>query len=311
MRRDNLERLSSPAARRMADDYLSQAGDDADASDVDLVEALDRSFAEALSAYDPDAVTARFLSLRFSGDRVNGRLPERIVEEVLAAFRKELSAAMPSASQADLQLDLVGFSRGSAVLHLAPAPVPAEPADEGSQLALPMADPVDSAVRSVADLHDAAEGQQDMRRFADRTDLLHAFVALTDALERHDVDLDVIWRSSSGTSRRATLTELGRAHVRRNLERRESVDQRFFTGRVVELNINGSFSLKLGVAKNSPRIDVDVNSEERLLSLGLGLGETITVTVSRAVEHTNLGITSKSRYSLLSVDSRFTSVDGP
>jgi hypothetical protein len=250
----------------MAADYLNQAGDDADASDVDLVEALDRSFVEALSAYDPDVVTARFLSLRFSGDRFDGRLPERIVEEVLAAFRRELAGAMPSASSADLQLDLVGFSRGSAVLHLAPAPVPAESADTGSQPALLTADPVDSAVRAVADLHDAAEGQQDMRRFADRTDLLHAFVA-------------------------------------------QSVDQRSFTGRVVELNINGSFSLKLGTAKNSPRIDIDATNEERLLSLGLRLGETITVTVSRAVEHTDLGITSKGRYSLLSVDSNSTSVD--
>ncbi|MBL7487279.1 hypothetical protein I6A60_00090 [Frankia sp. AgB1.9] len=288
----------------MAADYLDQSGDGVDASDVDLVEALDRSFVEALSAYDPDAAAARFLSLRFSGDGVDGRLPERIVEEVLAAFRRELAGAVPSASPADLQLDLVGFSRGSAVLHLAPAPVLSEPADRGGQPALLAADPVDSAVRSVADLHDAAEGQQDMRRFADRTDLLHAFVALTDALERHGVDLDVIWRSAAGTGRRATLTKLGRAHVRRNLERREAVDQYSFTGRVVELNINGSFSLKLGVARNSTRVEVDANGEERLLALGLRLGETITVTVLRAVEHTNLGIASKGRYTLLVVDSR-------
>jgi hypothetical protein len=143
-----------------------------------------------------------------------------------------------------------------------------------------------------------------MRHFAEKSDLLHAFIALTDALERHDVNLEVIWRSSTGSRRQTILTRLGRTHVRRNLERRESVDQLSLTGRVVELNINGSFSLKLGTARNSQRIEIDTNGEERLLGLGLRLGETVSVTVSRTVEHNDLGITTKRRYSLLTVASR-------
>jgi len=64
---------------------------------------------------------------------------------------------------------------------------------------------------------------------------------------------------------------------------------------------------RLLVVDDEPNIDTD--GEEHLLGLGLRLGETITVTVSRAIEHTDLGITPKSRYSLLSVDLRSVGVD--
>ena len=303
MRREDIDRFLTPSARRAAEEFLHEVDESRESDDFDLAEVLDRNLAEAMTAYDPDAAVARFLSLRFLGEKIDGRLPEQIIEEVLPAFRKELAGAAPTSSQADLQLDLVGFSRGSAILHLAPAKsanIPARDLDSQQSLAS-AADHIDKAVGVVAELHDAAESGQDMQRFACQGELVKAFILLSDALDRHQVDLDLTWRARSGARRRTRLTRIGRSHVREYLVTRNEEEVRLLSGRVIALNISGSFSLKTGRATNSPRYDINAGGETQLLELNLRLGQTVTVQIRRRTQQDKLGFASKERLELITL----------
>lgn len=304
MSREELERFLTDAGRAEIDRLFSEAEQESD--DFNVAEALDRNLYEALSQYDRAAALSRWLSLRFTGPDTDGRLAEQAVEDVLSALRREITGAASEKSADLLRLDLVGFSRGSAILHLVPAGTVGFDVyeDQGGnrQEALPVEeDQLDDALAIVTELHSAAEQEGDVQRFSGREQLLRGFIALADALDKHDLDMGIVWRSRTGRHRSADLTSHGRRYARQYLDRSEDSDIVTINGRVVELKISGSFDVKASPAPNSTRYTITTEGEESLLGLHLELGQTVTVRVRRHVERNKVGVTFGYRYEYLNM----------
>lgn len=307
MSREELERFLTRDGRRAIDQLFAEpeAGDDV----FDVAEVLDRNLYAAVSDYDPGATLKRWLSLRFTGQRAQGQIDEQAVEDILAALRREITGAVHTKHASKLRLALVGFSQGSAVLHLVPSedpetPPPGEKQDGIQQPELSVAaheDELDVAVGIVTDLHKTAEEEGDVQRFTGQESLLRGFAALTDALDRHGLDMGITWRGATGRHTTAVLTTRGREYARRYLERAEANEILTVTGRIVALNISGSFDVKTGTRKNSPRYTIVTSGEESLLGLGLDLGQTIQVRVRKRTERNRFDVTSSTRYEFMSV----------
>jgi hypothetical protein len=301
--REELERFLTTEGRNAVSRLIQEAEQEGD--DFDVAEALDRNLYDALAEYDRSARLSRWLSLRFTGLRTEGRLAEQAVEDVLGALRREIAGASSTKNAEMLKLDLVGFSRGSAILHLVPAATADIPTDgdaEDGQGTLPVAeDRLDDALSVVAELHAAAEQAGDMQRFSGQEALLRGFAALADALDKHGLDMGMTWRSGTGRRRSAELTSHGREYARQYLDRSQTSDITQVNGRVVELDISGSFDVKVGTAVNSPRYRIATGGEEALLGLRLELGQTVHVRVRRRVLQNKVGVVFGFRYEFLNM----------
>lgn len=307
MSREELERFLTDAGRAEIDRLFSEPEQESD--DFNVAEALDQNLYEALTQYDRSAALSRWISLRFSGPHTDGRLAEQAVEDVLSALRREITGATSEKNTDLLRLDLVGFSRGSAILHLVPAGTVGFDVyeDEGGnrQEALPVEeDQLDDALAVVTELHSAAEHEGDVQRFSGREQLLRGFIALADALDKHDLDMGIVWRSRTGRHRSADLTSHGRQYARQYLDRSEANDIVTINGRVVELKISGSFDIKATPAANSARYTITTEGEDSLLDLHLELGQTVTVRVRRHVERNKVGVIFGYKYEYLNMVGR-------
>lgn len=306
MSREELERFLTKEGRASVERLLAEAEQE---QDFDVAEVLDQNLYDALVHYDVHASLSRWLSLRFSGPRAEGRMSEQALEDVLGALRREIYGANPVRNPDALKLDLVGFSGGSAILYLvpfeAPAAGPTEEEDDSSskQLALgPEAeDQLDHALSVVTELHRAAESQGDVQRFSGQETLLKGFAALADALDKHDLDMGIIWRGRTGRRRSAELTSEGRAYARQYLERADTSEIVTVSGRIVEMNISGSFEIKASPAPNSARYKIVTKGEDSLLGLGLELGRTVRVRARKHTDRNKFDVTFAVRYEFLSL----------
>lgn len=270
--------------------------------DGDLVAAVDRSLVEAMSRWDPGARAGRRLAVRVSGAAVApGRLDSEVSEELLHALRREVAAAAPPGTpDALLRLELTGVGTGSAVLYLEPQQ---DSHEQSADELVQTPDPLDDAVRTVLDLHAAAESENDLGRFATSKDLLRAFDSLTTALDERDLSLGTLWRARTGTVAEAALTRTGRDYARPYLERLQESEEVTLTGRVTVLDIDGGFTLRASAAKNAPRYEVRLPADLALTDLGLTLGTTVSVRVERTVSRARLGLESKPKYVFVAMSS--------
>lgn len=307
MSSSELESFLSAEGRSAVDRFMRQVAQE-ESDDFDVAEVLDRNLYDAVAGYDNRAGLSRWLSLRFTGPRAEGRLAEQAVEDLLGAFRREIIGASPAKSAESLRLDLVGFSHGSAILHLAPAEEagvdPGDGPEEGQQTLTVGVDQIDHALDVVTSLHIAAEDAGDVERFSGQEQLLKGFAALADALDKYDLDMGIIWRGRTGRRRSAELTSRGREYARRFFDRSDTSDVITVTGRIVELAISGSFDIKTGTSVNSPRYKVHTDGEDSLLGLGLQLGQTISARLRRTTEQNRVGITFNIRYEFLGMVGR-------
>lgn len=140
--------------------------------------------------------------MRVAGATVSpGRLDSEFSEALLHALRREVHAAAPAGTPDDVvRLELTGVGAGSAILYLEPAQ-DSRIQTEDELLQAP--DPLDDAVRTVLDLHSAAESQADLGRFAPAKDLLRALTPSRRAW------MSMIWLSAcSGARGPARATRL-------------------------------------------------------------------------------------------------------
>lgn len=303
MSREELDRFLTAEGQRSVDELLADAGQED--GDRDILEALDRNLYDALSNFDVRAGLARWLELRFTGPKAAGRMAESAVSDVLDAFRRELIGASKAKDASSLGLDLVGFTQGSAILHLVPAEAaslaPGDLPEDDQQALAPAEDPIDQALSVITELHVTAETSGDILRFSGQERLLKGFSALNDALDTHDLDMGITWRNRTGVRRSSLLTSSGREFARSYLDRVDSSEIVILSGRVVELNISGTFDIKAGPIATSPRYRVHMESERELLDLRLELGQTISIRARRNVERNKLGVTFNTHYKYLSV----------
>ncbi|HEY9476414.1 MAG TPA: hypothetical protein VIS06_21515 [Mycobacteriales bacterium] len=298
MSRDDLRRFVASAPAEALDEFWAEVDADPVGDNFDLIQMAQTSLYEAMVAYGGGGLP-RALSLRFSGPAVEGRMPQEAVADLLDAFHHEVrGAAAPKTLPQRLQLDLVGFSQGSAVLQLAPRPIP-EPSPAETGVAPPV-DVLDTALRIIVSLHTTAELQQDLRQFSEYVDLIKAFARLSDALDKHGLNFDMTWSARTGERRTASLTRRGREHVRSYLAREEVSEVKEVIGRVTAMDLSGKFSIKTA-GRKSRRYDIQVDGERELLGLHLNLGRTIAVRIHSKQFVTRLGPVGTPTHQLITI----------
>lgn len=260
-------------------------------------EILDRNYYETVSSYDPSARLSRWLNLAVVGDQVRaGSLDINIAEDLLRAFSMELDGAATAQGVTDgPKVELAGVSRGSAILHL--VPTLGEDIPRKDQMPI-VTDRLDEMLERITELHDIAEAEGDLRQFARATALLKGLHELTAALDRYDLELRLQWRSGTGRHRQSALTTRARSHVRRQWEDQTESEVMRVSGRVVSMDIGGTFDVKTTTGKNR-RYVVHVGGEEELLRLRLNLGDMIHITVRVETKVNRLGLTGPLRYNFL------------
>lgn len=261
---------------------------------------LDQHLYAALTEFDPTARMSRWLNLRLSGERATGgRIDIGIAYEIFHAFSQEFAGAAEFNSvKSGISLELAGVSRGSAVLHLVPAAENDAPVPTEGQLDVRV-DPFDEVLSTITELHQTAESQGDLRRFAEHEPLVRGLRSLARTLDSHNLELELRWRSETGLHRNSRLSSSTMQYLRELWEVSLTEKEIPVSGRVVRLDLSGHFSIKAGGARNSKRYDVQVDGEQDLVDLHLELGQTVHAWVTERKKVNHLGMEQAPTYHLL------------
>ncbi|MFG3077192.1 hypothetical protein [Streptomyces sp. NPDC048225] len=282
-----LERNREANARYFADQDSEHLSGDA------YEEELRRHWLEAARHYDPAAQLHEELVVRLRGEAADrGALDFRIGDALLKPLREGVSAA----ARKDVELELTGVSRGSTVLHVRPS-VPEIVSDADEDLPVVDSSIADPAMRDLLKLVDAAEKEQDVRRWER---IVPGLDGMVEALDKFDLSMDMRWFSLDGTVRSSHLTRRGKDYVRslRNIEVQKS--KVGITGRITELRESGLVKIKTGVSRTSSAYEVRVDSEA-LIGMHLELGMTVSFVVEVARKTDRLGRARSTEYRFLRV----------
>lgn len=282
-----MERNREANARYFADQDSEHLSGDA------YEEELRRHWLEAARHYDPAAQLHEELVVRLRGEAADrGALDFRIGDALLKPLREGVSAA----ARKDVELELTGVSRGSTVLHVRPS-VPEIVSDADEDLPVVDSSIADPAMRDLLKLVDAAEKEQDVRRWER---IVPGLDGVVEALDKFDLSMDMRWFSLDGTVRSSHLTRRGKDYVRslRNIEVQKS--KVGITGRITELRESGLVKIKTGVSRTSSAYEVRVDSEA-LIGMHLELGMTVSFVVEVARKTDRLGRARSTEYRFLRV----------
>ncbi|MBP3083719.1 hypothetical protein [Mycolicibacterium fortuitum] len=222
--------------------------------DTDLVQAARRSFVEAVHEVTPGASFPIHLDLRLSGPSTEGgRLPASVLP-IAERFQNEIREALSGAAARIADIDWVGVSEGSAVMHMVPRFV-AAPADD--QFDTAVADEFEAALGHVLKVHNLLEAEADDSAFAnERPDFLHELRLLTNELTNSNLDLEVIATGSQGARRRSTLSRTGRIRARQLFEKAKvPPTKQVFSGNVVNVDLE-SQTIQLRVSDKRARVAI-------------------------------------------------------
>lgn len=235
-----------------------------------------RNRLEALRRLDPSASLEQELTLRL----VSSELPEGALPLAAGdALFKPLQDSVSALADHEIELEVVGISTGSTVLHVRPRKAPVAPAMGAAAVDTSADDP---AMRALIRVLQALEEQQDVRAWAKS---LTPLDRLASALDRYNATMDVTWSASDGASSTVHFGASGRSYLRSLMETVPKERDRSIGGRVTELRESGVVRVKTGVARNSPAFDVRFEPSD-LISLHLSLGETVHF-LAREVQQTD------------------------
>ncbi|MFE7858698.1 hypothetical protein [Streptomyces sp. NPDC057403] len=282
-----LERNREANARFFADQDSEHLSEEA------YEEELRRHWLEAVRHYDPAAQLHEELVVRLRGEAADrGALDFRIGDALLKPLREGVSAA----ARKDVELELTGVSRGSTVLHVRPS-VPEIVVDTDVDIAVVDSSIADPAMRDFLKLVDAAEKEQDVRRWER---IVPGLDGVVEALDKFDLAMDMRWFSLDGTVRSSHLSRRGKDYVRslRNTEMQKS--KMGITGRITELRESGVVKIKTGVSRTSSAYEVRVDPEA-LIGMHLELGMTVSFVIEVARRTDKLGRARSTEYRFLRV----------
>ncbi|WUH21398.1 hypothetical protein OG370_29625 [Streptomyces sp. NBC_00448] len=280
-----LERNREANARFFADQDAEHLNEDAHD------EELRRHWLDAVRHYDAAAQLQEELLVCLRGEAAKrGALDFRIGDTLLKPLREGVSAA----ARKEVELELTGISRGSTVLHVRPS-VPEVVGEIDEDLAIVDSSIADPAMRDFLKLVDAAEKEQDVRRWER---IVPGLDGMVEALDKFDLSMDMRWFSLDGTVRSSHLSRRGKDYVRslRNTDVQKS--KTGITGRITELRESGVVKIKTGVSRTSPAYEVRV-APEGLIEMHLELGITVSFVVEVARRADRLGRVRSTEYRFL------------
>lgn len=238
----------------------------------------------------PEAAVPERLSVRLVGEGQNGALGAHLGDVLLKPLNGVVTANAENKVEKSLELELVGLSQGSTVLHFrvhawAPAE-PSEPSGASPLAGLSVASVADRVLGRTINGLRAIENQADAP--TDWAASLDAMGKLSDLLVEHELDIEMRWVAPTGRVRDASLTSRGHAYLAALRQTRTRRSDITVTGRVTELRENGHVKLKAGQARNSTTYDVKMEPETLAeLHLYIGAMETFLVTLSEQVDRGN------------------------
>lgn len=282
-----LERNREANARFFADQDSEHLTEDA------YEEELRRHWLEAVRHYDPAAQLHEELVVRLRGEAADrGALDFRIGDALLKPLKEGVSAA----ARKEVELELTGISRGSTVLHVRPS-VPEIVSEDGEDLTVVDSSVADPAMRDLLKLVDAAEQEQDVRRWER---IVPGLDGVVEALDKFDLSMDMRWFSLDGTVRSSHLSRRGKDYVRSLRDTEVQKSRMGITGRITELRESGVVKIKTGVSRTSSAYEVRVHPES-LIGMHLELGMTVSFVVEVARKTDRIGRARSTEYRFLRV----------
>jgi hypothetical protein len=294
----------------LADRFGAQARDSrelAGVSDDDLVEVANRAFLESSRRFDPAAALETSLDLHLTGSRVRpGAITFDTAADIFHQIQAEVREAVaPGEDKAAAELELVGLSEGSAIVHARAVNV-IERSDQELDFPVPV---LDGAIERILDLHDALERSADPGDLARSGTLLDRLRKLTHDLDRHDLSLEMVWRGASGRHRTSTLSERGRARAREIFEKKETGKREQVYGSIYSVSLDGQVTLRVRRNNRTASLKIKEVDNATLSSPRFTLGRyaRMEVTAERQADSVGLQETESYRFlRLISVDEELT-----
>lgn len=265
---------------REAEQHLRELGEDVLDDDAHHT-VIRQQWLDAAKELSSGATLKEELQIRLSGESIEtGSLNFKIGEALL----KPLEDGISSAAKRDLDLEIVGLSAGSTVLHVQATPTSLHE-DDVDRMPESGSSQADAAMRSFIRLVDAAESERDIREWSSSRWPLYRLV---EALDKFDLALGLRWLSRTGTVRSSRLTSRGRRYVRGLHILRPEKTTHVIRGRITELREAGIVKVKVGSARNSPAYEVRV-SKDALIDMHLELGQQVAFRIETIVQYDQLG----------------------
>ncbi|MBZ9598118.1 hypothetical protein K7B06_23915 [Streptomyces erythrochromogenes] len=252
-------------------------GEDPAEQDEDTVDSEQRvEWLSSVQRWDPRARLREELTIRLTGDEA-GRGALRF--SIGNALLKPLQDGVTASTDEDVELELVGISSGSTVLHVRPATRKTHSEEELAD----GEDPTEENNAAVAEqaisvLFDAVKTVEAREDVTEWTPMLSSLSKLVSALDRFDLAVQLRWFSSDGSVHSSALTESGKQYVR---ELRKTHAEAFarvrrdISGRVTEMKLSG-----VAVIKPPANPAVSVKFEPgQITEVPWGLGDEVHLVV--------------------------------
>ncbi|UCM90499.1 hypothetical protein [Streptomyces marincola] len=229
--------------------------------DEDTVDTAQRiQWLSSVRRWHPTARHREELTIRLTGGEA-GRGGLRF--SVGNALLKPLQDGVTASTDEDVELELVGISAGSTVLHVRPTTsntAPQKPATDNHSAGSD--DAPEAAEQAISVLFDAVktvEGREDVTEW---TPMLSSLSRLVSALDRFDLAVQFRYYSGDGTVNSSALTETGKQYVRELRKTHKDALTRVQStifGRVTEMKLSGVAVIK---PPSSPAISVKFDPGE-------------------------------------------------
>ncbi|MFJ9819345.1 hypothetical protein ACIRU3_29620 [Streptomyces sp. NPDC101151] len=227
--------------RAELDEWL--ANEDASEQDEDAVDSEQRAeWLSSVRRWNPDAQFHEELTIRLTGEEAgSGGLRFSVGNALL----KPLQDGVTASTDEDIELELIGVSSGSTVLHVRPTTRPTD-VDDGntSTVETDSTESIGQAINVLFDAVKTVEARQDVSEW---TPMLSSLSRLVSALDRFDLAVQLRWFSHDGSVSSSALTETGKQYVRElrktHQEAFTRIQRRVF-GRVTEMKLSGVAVIK-------------------------------------------------------------------
>ncbi|WP_437770637.1 hypothetical protein [Arthrobacter sp. KNU40] len=258
--------------------------------DGDVFEVLEEAEDAAARRMQPDLPPFSYLVIKLSGEAVaNGGVNHDIANDLLGPIGAEIQAAADRPAQSEMTL--VRITRGSLVLHYKPK-LPLAPSTEG-QVEVDVS-PVDQAVRDTFDLHNMLEqgalASVIASRFGDNKRLLKTARKLTEALDKHDLNMSGKWRSPTGGRVQSNLTERGRTYAKGLFQQIDKPKETIVTGRITGLDLDGIVTVQQ--VRNRKR-KVHLEDPADITGSGFVLGAEVSLRVEVVEAQDQVGLSGR------------------
>lgn len=271
-------RILQGRAQELTDWLESQDSGERTEDDVDSEQRS--NWLDAVRTWDPGANLNEELVIRLMGESAGqGGLRFAVGDALL----KPLQEGVTVSSDKDVELELVGISSGSTVLHVRPVTRNSDTLEEVTQRDDSAV--TDEAMNVLLDAVGTLEAREDVTEW---TPMLASLSRLVTALDRFDLSVQMRWLSPSGNVRSSSLTEVGRRYVRdlrKTHERAFQPTRRHVSGQVRELKLPGSAVVK---PASSPAITVKFEPGQ-ITEAGMQLGEYVHLMVEERGRLTKRG----------------------